>query len=569
MWNSVVTNVGAQLLAQWAGGGTLTITGATAGTGTVPVAQLMACTAMSGSTHTLSIIGHSEITNGVTYQVQLQATTEAYTAMQIGIWARLNSGPQTLIAIYQADSGEGIHVPAYADMPDFAIQFASSIEMDNTGSYSVTVDTTALVSQGQLAEALARITPANIGAKATQAAVSSPVASGTAVAFIDSISQDSQGVISPTKKNVTGASQSAAGLMSADDKKKLDGIAVGAQVNSITGVKGNAESNYRTGNVNITPANIGAKATQAAVSSPVASGTAVAFIDSISQDSQGVISPTKKNVTGASQSAAGLMSADDKKKLDGIDAGAQVNSITGVKGNAESSYRTGNVNLTPANIGAFGINSANGTITDANNINLYGTRFFQANQCSNLPTNVSGVYYQVEFMGVFQMAVEYAGENARPIYSRYFANNKWYSWQKIVDINTSGLVTAAGGGTGANNAAEARSNLGITPANIHAAYAINIASDVNTWSGIFQALSELPNYTTGTIYAGSAPASKLTGGKLASYINGVVTRMSDNVFDFMVQSGANPAYMYSFRVEGLTSSAGTPGTVYRFAGTAI
>ena len=55
----------------------------------------------------------------------------------------------------------------------------------------------------------------------------------------------------------------------------------------------------------------------------------------------------------ATTSAAGFMSADDKTKLNGIQAGAQVNSITGVKGNAESSYRTGNVNITPANIGAI------------------------------------------------------------------------------------------------------------------------------------------------------------------------------------------------------------------------
>lgn len=54
----------------------------------------------------------------------------------------------------------------------------------------------------------------------------------------------------------------------------------------------------------------------------------------------------------ATTSAPGLMTADDKTKLNGIASGAQVNSITGVKGNDESSYRTGNVNLTPANIGA-------------------------------------------------------------------------------------------------------------------------------------------------------------------------------------------------------------------------
>lgn len=61
-----------------------------------------------------------------------------------------------------------------------------------------------------------------------------------------------------------------------------------------------------------------------------------------------------KNKPGnASTSTAGLMSATDKSKLDGIAAGAQVNSITGVKGGAENSYRTGNVNITPANIGSY------------------------------------------------------------------------------------------------------------------------------------------------------------------------------------------------------------------------
>ena len=63
---------------------------------------------------------------------------------------------------------------------------------------------------------------------------------------------------------------------------------------------------------------------------------------------------TQKDTTysEATTSAAGLMSAADKTKLNGIATGAQVNSVTGVKGNSESSYRTGNVNLTAANVGA-------------------------------------------------------------------------------------------------------------------------------------------------------------------------------------------------------------------------
>ena len=54
----------------------------------------------------------------------------------------------------------------------------------------------------------------------------------------------------------------------------------------------------------------------------------------------------------ASETEAGLMSPEDKKKLDDIETGAQVNTVLGVKGNAETSYRTGNINITPQNIGA-------------------------------------------------------------------------------------------------------------------------------------------------------------------------------------------------------------------------
>ena len=44
------------------------------------------------------------------------------------------------------------------------------------------------------------------------------------------------------------------------------------------------------------------------------------------------------------------MSASDKTKLNGIETGAQKNTITGIKGAKESSYRTGNVNITLQNI---------------------------------------------------------------------------------------------------------------------------------------------------------------------------------------------------------------------------
>lgn len=53
-------------------------------------------------------------------------------------------------------------------------------------------------------------------------------------------------------------------------------------------------------------------------SSPEASGNAISFIDSISQEGYGKIKATKKTVSSASTASAGLMSAADKTKLDGI-----------------------------------------------------------------------------------------------------------------------------------------------------------------------------------------------------------------------------------------------------------
>lgn len=87
--------------------------------------------------------------------------------------------------------------------------------------------------------------------KPVQSAVNSPSASGSTTAFIDSISQNANGVITATKKNVDFSSYQPKG-------------------------------NYKT--------------TQTAVSDPTASGTSNTFISSISQDANGKITATKATV---------------------------------------------------------------------------------------------------------------------------------------------------------------------------------------------------------------------------------------------------------------------------------
>lgn len=66
-----------------------------------------------------------------------------------------------------------------------------------------------------------------------------------------------QSQVSNKVDKVNGKSLSSNDYTTAE-KNKLSNIESGAQKNKITGIKGDAESTYRTGDVNITPANIGA-----------------------------------------------------------------------------------------------------------------------------------------------------------------------------------------------------------------------------------------------------------------------------------------------------------------------
>lgn len=72
----------------------------------------------------------------------------------------------------------------------------------------------------------------------TSLETAAPATSGTALSFIDSVSQAANGKITATKKTVSDATTTAHGLMSADDKTKLNGIAEGATKVTDTTVSG-------------------------------------------------------------------------------------------------------------------------------------------------------------------------------------------------------------------------------------------------------------------------------------------------------------------------------------------
>lgn len=77
----------------------------------------------------------------------------------------------------------------------------------------------------------------------------------------------------------------------------------------------------------------------------------------------------------------------ERGKLSGIESGAQVNTITGVKGSTETSYRTGDVNITKANIGLGNVDNT----ADANKSVKYATSAGSATNDAN-GKSIAGTY---------------------------------------------------------------------------------------------------------------------------------------------------------------------------------
>lgn len=154
-WTGVVTKKGAELLAAWAEGTTLNIYSAAAGTGTVAEAAMIAQTALAGQKQAASIVSHSKAdgATGLKIQLQITAPSTGYTLNQFGIWAKVGSGEGKLLALFQ--NSEGIDVPSASDSPDFVYTFYGLIMISNTGSISVTVDASAVVTTATMQAAIA------------------------------------------------------------------------------------------------------------------------------------------------------------------------------------------------------------------------------------------------------------------------------------------------------------------------------------------------------------------------------------------------------------------------------
>ena len=170
-WIGVVTNAGQALLDQWsAGGHTLTIDGATVGSGTVAEANMRIMTALSNEEDTAQVISAEDVENGTRFKVQISAAAEtSYTATEVGLWGHLDNGASTLIS-YHEDLSGGIQIQTSAESPDFAFALYIVHAISNDGTFSITIDPSAYVTQSTLDTAIAGIQD-GIDAVITQAEV--------------------------------------------------------------------------------------------------------------------------------------------------------------------------------------------------------------------------------------------------------------------------------------------------------------------------------------------------------------------------------------------------------------
>lgn len=114
------------------------------------------------------------------------------------------------------------------------------------------------------------------------------------------------------------------------------------------------------------------------------------------------------------------------------------------------------------------------------------------------------------------------------------------------------------GGTGADNAEDARANLGVTPENINAATQITIPSTA-AWADMYALFDTIPGGTTATFFCNGGTASTLLSGSNFSNttIKGTITRVNSTTYDVIAHVGEGTA-LSIWRINGLSSASATP-----------
>lgn len=152
-WNNTLyTNVGTNMMSEVLSGATMTITKAVGGSGTTAAESLAALTDVKEQKQTLKILGIEDATDssGIASgkRIKIQITNgdveTGYILHQVGIYAKLADGEETLLIIMQDD--RGVEIPSHTENSDFEIELYGIMAISNVANIEVTVDPNAVAS---------------------------------------------------------------------------------------------------------------------------------------------------------------------------------------------------------------------------------------------------------------------------------------------------------------------------------------------------------------------------------------------------------------------------------------
>lgn len=207
--------------------------------------------------------------------------------------------------------------------------------------------------------------------------------------------------ISATDTTYSDATQQTHGLMSTADKTKLDGITA-AKMQAWDAAEQNVNADWTAESGDAQILHKPDLSVYALATNVTKSALGIDNVDNTSDADKPISTAAETALAGKvdKETNKSLMSADEHTKLTGIEAGAQVNTVTGVKGNAENNYRTGEINISPANIGLGNVDNtsdANKPISTATQTALDGKQNVltfdnSPTENSDNPVKSGGVY---------------------------------------------------------------------------------------------------------------------------------------------------------------------------------
>lgn len=161
--NSLYTNVGTKMMSEVLSGATMTITKAVGGSGTTAAESLAALTDVKEQKQTLNFLGIEDATDSsdddVGKRIKIQITNgnleTGYILHQVGIYAKLADGEETLLIIMQDD--RGVEIPSHTENSDFSIELYGIMAISNLANISVTVDPNAVASVKMVNQQIAQV----------------------------------------------------------------------------------------------------------------------------------------------------------------------------------------------------------------------------------------------------------------------------------------------------------------------------------------------------------------------------------------------------------------------------